>query len=106
ASARAGVRMFGGSARHITPLPTPSTKARQWLWPCRPRDSTGAAPGRGRRGAAFGARAPVPADRRAMPTDRRVGLRGLGPALGVVLPRLAAAVWRHVAQTKGAVRTV
>jgi hypothetical protein len=26
--------------------PTPSTKARQWCWPCRPRDSTGVAPGR------------------------------------------------------------
>src|SRR5262245_55041549 len=47
----------------------------------------GRAPG----GDAVGVRAPVPADRRAMPTDRRAGLRGLGPALGVVLPRLAAA---------------
>ena len=36
----------GGSARHLTPLPTPSTKARQWWWPCRPRVSTGVAPGR------------------------------------------------------------
>jgi hypothetical protein len=27
-------------------LPTPSTKARQWWWPCRPRVSTGVAPGR------------------------------------------------------------
>src|SRR5437870_314898 len=48
----------------------------------------GRAPG----GDAVGVRAPVPADRRAMPIDRRVGLRGLGPALGVVLPRLATAV--------------
>src|SRR5512132_1779642 len=54
----------------------------------------GRAPG----GDAVGVRAPVPADRRAMPTDRRVGLRGLGPALGVVLPPLAAAVGRHVEQ--------
>jgi hypothetical protein len=36
----------GGSARQLTPLPTPSTKARQWRWPCRPRVSTGVAPGR------------------------------------------------------------
>src|SRR5437868_7308710 len=59
----------------------------------------GRAPG----GDAVGVRAPVPADRRAMPTDRRVGLRGLGPARGVVLPRLAAAVGRHVEQAQGAV---
>src|SRR6266567_7826546 len=59
----------------------------------------GRAPG----GDAVGVRAPVPADRRAMPTDRRVGLRGLGPALGVVLPRLAAAVGRHVEQAEGPV---
>src|SRR5262249_53302369 len=36
----------GGSARHLTPLPTPSTNARQWWWPCRRRVSTGVAPGR------------------------------------------------------------
>jgi hypothetical protein len=36
----------GGPARHLTPLPTPSTNARQWWWPCRPRASTGVAPGR------------------------------------------------------------
>ena len=59
----------------------------------------GRAPG----GDAVGVRAPVPADRRAMPTDRRAGLRGLGPALGVVLPRLAAAVGRHVEQAEGPV---
>src|SRR5437588_3585674 len=59
----------------------------------------GRAPG----GDAVGVRAPVPADRRAMPTDRRVGLRSLGPALGVVLPRLAAAVGRHVEQAEGPV---
>src|SRR6266566_2924727 len=59
----------------------------------------GRAPG----GDAVGVRAPVPADRCAMPTDRRVGLRGLGPALGVVLPRLAAAVGRHVEQAEGPV---
>jgi len=40
------VRIVGGSARYSTPLPTPSTKARQWWWPCRPRVSTGVAPGR------------------------------------------------------------
>src|SRR2546421_7746334 len=57
----------------------------------------GRAPG----GDAVGVRAPGPADRRAMPTDRRVGLRGLGPALGVVLPRLAAAPRRHVDQGEG-----
>src|SRR5437762_11882961 len=45
----------------------------------------GRAPG----GDAVGVGAPVPADRRAVPTDRRAGLRGLGPALGVVLPRLS-----------------
>src|SRR5438132_12360832 len=56
--------------------------------------AAGRAPG----GDAVGVRAPVPADRRAMPTDRRAGPRGLGPALGVVLPRLAAAVGRHVEQ--------
>src|SRR5262245_14091815 len=38
-----------------------------------------------------------------MPTDRRAGLRGLGPAFGVVLPRLAAAVGRHVEQAEGPV---
>jgi hypothetical protein len=27
-------------------MPTPSTNAGQWSWPCRPRDSTGVAPGR------------------------------------------------------------
>src|SRR5207249_8152537 len=54
-------------------------------------------------GDAVGVRAPVPADRRAMPTDRRAGLRGLGPALGVVLPRLTAAVGRHVEQAEGPV---
>src|SRR6184192_2883454 len=60
----------------------------------------GRAPG----GDAVGVRAPVPADRRAMPTDRRpLDLRGLGPALGVVLPRLAAAVGRHVEQAEGPV---
>src|SRR5215217_6467960 len=61
--------------------------------------AAGRAPG----GDAVGVRAPVPADRPAMPTDRRVGLRGLGPALGVVLPRLAAAVGRHVEQGQGPV---
>ncbi len=35
-----------GSARHLTPLPTPSTKAHQWSWPRRPRVSSGVAPGR------------------------------------------------------------
>jgi hypothetical protein len=30
----------------VTPLPTPSTTARQWWGPCRPRVSTGVAPGR------------------------------------------------------------
>src|SRR5438093_11496536 len=59
----------------------------------------GRAPG----GDAVGVRAPVPADRRAMPTDRRAGLRGLGPTLGVVLPRLAATVGRHVEQAQGPV---
>src|SRR5437660_3829776 len=54
-------------------------------------------------GDAVGVRAPVPADRRAMPTDRRARLRGLGPALGVVLPRLPAAVGRHVEQAEGPV---
>src|SRR5438105_15112278 len=54
-------------------------------------------------GDAVGVRAPVPADRRAMPTDWRAGLRGLGPALGVVLPRLAAAVGHHVEQAEGPV---
>src|SRR2546426_3381662 len=57
----------------------------------------GRAPG----GGARGVRAPVPADRRTMPTGRRAGIRSLGPALGVVLPRLAAAVGRHVEQTEG-----
>src|SRR5689334_1958232 len=61
--------------------------------------AAGRAPG----GGPVGVRAPVPADRRAMPTDRRAGLRGLGPALGVVLPRLAAAVGRHVEQAEGPV---
>src|SRR6266702_6804897 len=61
--------------------------------------AAGRAPG----GVPVRVRAPVPADRRAMPTDRRVGLRGLGPALGVVLPRLAAAVGRHVEQAEGPV---
>src|SRR5436305_5372651 len=51
-------------------------------------------------GDAVGVRAPVPADRRAMPTDRRAGARGRWPALGVVLPRLAAAVGRHVEQAE------
>src|SRR4249919_3571285 len=59
----------------------------------------GRAPG----GDAVGVGAPVPADRRAMPTDRRAGLRGFGPALGVVLPRLAATVGRHVEQAGGSV---
>ena len=40
----------GGGPDHGFPapntLPTPSTKARQCLWPCRPRVSTGVAPGR------------------------------------------------------------
>jgi hypothetical protein len=36
----------GGSARHLALLLTPSTKARQWWWPWRPRVSTGVAPGR------------------------------------------------------------
>src|SRR3979411_3065699 len=59
----------------------------------------GRAPG----GDAVGVRAPVPADRRAMPTDGRAAPRGLGPALGVVLPRLAAAVGRQVEQAEGPV---
>src|SRR3712207_1412301 len=61
--------------------------------------AAGRAPG----GDAVRVRAPVPADRRAMPADRGAGLRGLGPALGVVLPRLAAAVGRHVEQAQGTV---
>src|SRR5438445_10605736 len=59
----------------------------------------GRAPG----GDAVGVRAPEPADRRAMPTDRRARLRGIGPALGVILPRLAATVGRHVEQRAGPV---
>src|SRR5437660_9885291 len=50
----------------------------------------GRAPG----GDAVGVRAPVPADRRAMATDRRVWLRCLRPALGDGLPRLASALGR------------
>src|SRR4029453_12237558 len=56
------------------------------------RGRAGAGPrgqgGAGRAPGGFPARvrAPVPADRPAMPTDRRVGLRGLGAALGGVLP--------------------
>src|SRR3989475_12530748 len=57
----------------------------------------GRAPG----GDAVGVRAPVPADRRAMPTDRRLGLRGPGPALRGVLPRLAAPAGDHVGQAEG-----
>jgi hypothetical protein len=45
-SGRGPFASSGGSARHLTPLPTPSTKARQWWWPWRPRVSTGVAPGR------------------------------------------------------------
>src|SRR5437016_4833836 len=54
------------------------------LW----RGPAGRAPG----GDAVGVRAPVPADRRAVPTDRRAGVGRLGPVGGVVLPCLAAAV--------------
>src|SRR5690242_12207003 len=38
-----------------------------------------------------------------MPTDRRACLRSLGPALGVLLPTLTAAVGRHVEQAEGPV---
>src|SRR5207244_1850832 len=58
------------------------------------RGPAGRTPG----GHAVGVRAPVPADRRAMPTGRRAGVRGRRPALGVVLPPLAAAIRRHVEQ--------
>src|SRR5262245_65125847 len=71
---------------------------RAWADPLR-HGPAGRAPG----GDAVGVRAPVPADRRAMPADRRVGLRSLGPAHGVSLPRLAAAVGRHVEQAQGPV---
>src|SRR5438445_9324072 len=47
-----------------------------------------------------GVRAPGRGDRRAMPTNRRAGVDGRGPALGVVLPPLAAAVGRHVEQAE------
>ena len=86
--------------------------ARQW-WPGRPRVSTGVAPGRVHCGTGrlVGPQVAFPsasehqyqADRRAMPADRRADLRGLGPALGVVLPRLAAAEGRHVEQAEGPV---
>src|SRR5437868_14123181 len=59
--------------------------------------AAGRAPG----GVPVGVRLPVPADRRAMPTDRRAGIRGLRPAFGVVLPPLAAAVRRHVEPAEG-----
>src|SRR3981081_4326453 len=62
----------------------------------------GGAAGGATAGAAPAARPPHPAERGATPTARRAGLRGLGPALGVVLPRLAAAVGRHVEQAEGA----
>jgi hypothetical protein len=39
-----GCRLF--ACRRSNTLPTPSTKARQWWGPCRPRVSTGVAPGR------------------------------------------------------------
>src|SRR5688500_8765944 len=51
-------------------------------------------------GDAVGVGAPVPADRRAVSTDRRAGVRRLGPAFGVVLPRLAATIGRHVEQAE------
>src|SRR5437867_13243284 len=59
--------------------------------------------GRAPAGDAVGARAPVPATPRAMPPDRRAGLTGPGPALGVALPRLAAAVGPHVGQAQAPV---
>ena len=106
-------RRLSGTARQIPTLTTQRPRrARgpgQWS-PWRPRVSTGVAPGRVHCGTgrlvgpqladAVGVRAPVPADRRAVPTDRRADLRGLGPALGVVLPPLAAAVGRHVEQAR------
>src|SRR5664279_1948971 len=59
----------------------------------------GRAPG----GDAVGVRAPVAGDWRAVPSDWRASLTSLGPALGVVLPRLAATVGRHVEQAQGPV---
>src|SRR5213076_2240615 len=56
--------------------------------------------GRAPRGDAVGVRAPVPADRRAMPTGRRAGVRRRRPTVGILLPRLAAAVRRHVEQAE------
>src|SRR5690349_7360710 len=60
------------------------------------RRPAGRAPG----GGARGVRAPVPADRRAMSTDRRARVRRRRPTVGILLPRLAAAVRRHVEQAE------
>ncbi len=43
---RAGGRIVGRFRPAPATLPTPSTKARQWWWPCRPRTPPGVAPGR------------------------------------------------------------
>jgi hypothetical protein len=61
------------------------------------------AAGRAPCGDAVSVRAPVAGDRRAVSTDRRAGVTGLEPTLGVVFPRLAATVGRHVEQAEGPV---
>src|SRR4029077_21143258 len=74
-------------------------KARQGCWPCRPRDSTGVAPWRVHCGTGrlVGPQVWFPSGVRT-PGPARVA--SLGPALRVVLPRLAAVVGRHVEQAK------
>src|SRR6201999_1585743 len=107
----------GGPFRPARDALTPSTKSRQWPF----SDCSVAVPAEGVRGCRAGAgplrhgtagrapvgvpvrvRAPVPA--RAV-RSATVGpeARPLGPALGSVLPCLAAAVGRHVEQAEGPV---
>src|SRR5258708_39170305 len=61
--------------------------------------AAGRAPG----GDAVGVRAPVPAGLAALGRVPLADIADHGPALGVVLPRLAAAVGRHVEQAQGPV---